>query len=90
MQPSAVVKKEILLRQPSFLLELEKCWDESGKPRHQFRLYPAVAGRENLSQGVDLLTGEGHDVSRRDLHYALYLFQRFHLSEAHQRKSATA
>lgn len=75
--------KEILLRQPSYMLELLRSWDEHGEPRHAFVLYPAVNGYyRGQAEGVNLLMGRGHDVSRRDMHYALYLFQRFHLNRS--------
>lgn len=73
--------KEILLRQPAYTLELERSWDEAGEPRHAFVLHPAVNGfATDHNAGINLLMGCGHEVSRRDMHYALYLFQRFHLS----------
>lgn len=73
--------KEILLRQPAYTLELLKSWDDEGSPCHAFVASPAVNGRK-LAHGEDtnLLMGQGHEVSRRDMHYALYLFQRFHLN----------
>lgn len=75
--------KQTLLRQPAYTLELLKSWDDEGSPRHSFVLHPAVNGRHSpQSEGINLLMGEGHDVSRRDMHYALYLFQRFHLNHA--------
>lgn len=75
--------KQILLRQPAYTLELCKTWDDGGMPRHAFVLHPAVNGSySDQSEGINLMMGEGHDVSRRDMHYALYLFQRFHLNRA--------
>lgn len=74
--------KQILLRQPAYTLELLKSFDDGGAPRHAFVLHPAVNGRHCAeSEGINLLMGEGHEVSRRDMHYALYLFQRFHLNQ---------
>ena len=75
--------KQILLRQPSYTLELLRSWDEQGEPRHAFVMHPTVNGRgREHGDGINLLMGHGHDVSRRDMHYALYLFQRFHLNNA--------
>lgn len=75
--------REILLRLPAYTLELLRNKDESGEPCHAFVLYPAVNGRHVVqSEGINLLMGRGHEVSRRDMHYALYLFQRFHLNRA--------
>jgi hypothetical protein len=76
------VSCEILLRQPAYSLELLRSWDEAGEACHTFILYPAVNGRHSKqTEGVSLMTGKGHDVSRCDMHYALYLFQRFHLNQ---------
>ena len=75
--------KETLLRQPAYTLELVKSHDDAGEACHAFVLYPAVNGCHSAqSEGINLLMGRGHDVSRRDMHYALYLFQRFHLNHA--------
>lgn len=84
--------KEVLLRQPSFLLELCRFWDDEGHERHSFVMRHAVAGRPSAidNGGSVLLAGEGHDVSRRDIHKAFYLFQRFHLSDAPARQQANA
>lgn len=77
--------KEILLRQPAYTLELLRSWGEKGEPRHAFVLYPAVNGQHAAHvEGINLMMGEGHHVSRKDMHYALYLFQRFHLNNAAQ------
>lgn len=72
--------KEILLRQPSYSLELIKSWDKQGEPHHAFVLHPVTENGQQADDGVNLLMGQGHEVSRRDIHYALYLFQRFHLN----------
>lgn len=74
--------RQILLRQPAYTLELQKSWNEQGEPRHAFVLHPTANGQGRQADGVNLLMGQGHDVSRRDMHYALYLFQRFHLNQA--------
>lgn len=71
---------EILLRQPAFTLELLKSWDAQGEPSHAFVMHHAINGKHDGRNGVNLLMGKGHDVSRREMHYALYLFQRFHLN----------
>lgn len=71
---------QILLRQPAFTLELLKSWDAQGEPRHAFVMHPAVNGKQTSQPGISLLMGKGHEVSRREMHYALYLFQRFHLN----------
>ncbi|MCH2546840.1 MAG: hypothetical protein MK052_04425 [Alphaproteobacteria bacterium] len=74
--------REILLRHPAYTLELLKNWSETGEPRHAFMMHPAIEGRRNAHQeGVNLMMGEGHDVSRRDMHYAIYLFQKFHMTQ---------
>jgi hypothetical protein len=73
--------KQILLRQPAYTLELLKSWDDAGEACHAFVLHPAVNGNHDPEDtGVKLMMGRGHEVSRRDMHYALYLFQRFHLN----------
>lgn len=84
--------KEILLRQPSLLLELCRYWDDEGHARHSFVMHPAVAGKPcvNEDAGDILMDAEGHEVSRRDVHHAFYLFQRFHLSNAGERRQANA
>lgn len=74
------MEKQILLRHPAYRLELQKSWDKSGNPQHAFIVYPTV--RQATEEGISLLMGTGHDVPRRDMHYALYLFQRFHLNGA--------
>lgn len=75
--------REILLRQPAYSLELSRSWDDGGEAYHVFILYPAVNGNQDgQEEGINLLMGRGHEVSRRDMHYALYLFQRFHLNHA--------
>ncbi len=76
-----VPTKQILLRQPTYSLQLSKTWDEKDAPRHAFILYPTGCQSEGEG-GITLLMGEGHEISRRDIHYALYLFQRFHLKNA--------
>ncbi|MGB1540016.1 MAG: hypothetical protein ACPG80_03565 [Rickettsiales bacterium] len=74
---------QVLLRQPFYTLEVCKSWDEQEKPYHAFLLQPTVAGGKELEgQSVTLLTGAGHDISRKDMHYALYLFQKFHMHKA--------
>lgn len=76
------VTKQILLKQPNYTLELVKHADDSGSPCHAFVMHPTLSNyAAHETQGVTLLTGRGHDVSRRDVHYALYLFQRFHLNQ---------
>lgn len=72
--------KQILLRQPAYTLELVKRAEGSHK-EHAFVMYPCMHGMpDEQGEGVTLLIGKGHDVSRRDMHYAIYLFQRFHLN----------
>lgn len=74
--------KQILLKQPNYTLELVKHRDDAGAPCHAFVIHPTVSGyAAHETQGTTLLTGRGHDVSRRDIHYALYLFQRFHMHQ---------
>lgn len=75
--------KQTLLKQPNYNLQLVKSWDSHGEAQHAFVLYPTTHYRvgEEIS-GITLLTGKGHDASRRDMHYALYLFQRFHLQNS--------
>lgn len=68
---------QILLRQPEYTLELQKSFDRNGQPHHAYVLH--MAGRR-VEEGINLLMGKGHEISRRDMHYALYLFQRFHLN----------
>lgn len=82
--PKNIVAKEILLQQPACTLQLERDWSEEGKARHSFRLYPVASGRAS-GAAVNLLSGDGHDVPRREIHYALYLFQR-HGSQEQGRK----
>lgn len=78
------VTKEILLQQPACTLQLERDWNEEGVARHSFKLYPCAGGRAT-GVGVDLLSGEGHEVPRREIHYALYLFQS-HGANGHREK----
>lgn len=68
---------QVLLRQPEYTLELQKHFDGDGAPHHAYVLH--MTGRRP-EEGINLLMGKGHEISRRDVHYALYLFQRFHLS----------
>lgn len=78
-QPS--ISKEILLQHPGCTLQLERDWNEAGAARHAFKLYPSASGR-TTGAAVSLLSGDGHDVSRREIHYALYLFQRHDVQNA--------
>lgn len=74
-QNSNLVTKEVLLQQPACTLQLEREWNEQGAACHSFKLYPSSAGKAT-GAAISLLSGEGHDVPRREIHYALYLFQR--------------
>ncbi|MBM3618615.1 MAG: hypothetical protein FJX23_08775 [Alphaproteobacteria bacterium] len=75
------ISKEVLLQHPGCTLQLERDWSESGAARHAFKLYPSASGHAT-GAAVSLLSGEGHDVSRREIHYALYLFQRHDVESA--------
>lgn len=70
---------ETLLRLPNYRLDLEKIWDDKRSARYAFTVYPNTNADQ---KGVSLLSGNGHAVTRRDIHHALYLFQCFHLQDA--------
>ncbi len=75
------VKTEILMRQPAYSLELQRYHDNTDEAQHAFVMHPQFDPQRN-DRGITLLVGKGHDVSRRDIHYALYLFQKFHMQHA--------
>lgn len=66
------VTKEILMQSPSCSLELQRNWDDSGVAMHRFVMQRA--GERNPQ--TQLLERSGHNVSRKDVHYAFYLFQK--------------
>lgn len=74
--------RQTLIRQPNYTLELVKSFDAEGSPCHAFTLFPTAGIADEMEherQGIVLLTGAGHEAGRKDMHYALYLFQRFHV-----------
>ena len=72
------IEKEVIVRQPNYRLEVVKSVDEHDAPHHAFVMCITAPDGE-LIDTVTLLTGEGHTASRKDIHCALYLFQRFHM-----------
>lgn len=91
MSTSAPLKeacRETLLRQPDWRLELEKGWNEQGGERHAFVVYSSAYGKSGSEAGKRILSGEGHEVSRREIHYALYLSRRMDIEAGQSRASA--
>jgi hypothetical protein len=76
------VSCETLLRLPDCRLDLEKTWDKTHTAHYAFTLYPyQERSTTQPVKGIRLLAGQGHEVSRRDLHHAFYLLQSFRLKD---------
>lgn len=75
------ITRETLLRHPDSMLELVKTCDSRGTLSYRF---VATSGNHKLPDetGVELLKGTGADIPRRDIHYALYLFQQLQIQPA--------